>query len=238
MNENSYMKDVLKAVGYGNGELVVFDLDKTVFEVLAEETTEAWFFSNISALMREGYNEQTAKEKLLPIIEEAQRDARVRLVDPFILDVMSELRKRQVRVIAVTARTGSVLESATFRQLRDTGVSFVQVEYEDAEAPDLWLGYCEFPELYKGVFYKDGVMFVDGKDKGIALELFFQKVSYRPAHLVFVDDSLHNVKAVQKMAERLNIPCDGFHFTCVDDKAAALVMADRRGELAQPSVPV
>ncbi len=221
INENSYMKDVLKVVGKGSQELVIFDLDKTSFEVLAEEATESWFFSNLKALMREGYSEQSAKAMLLPLIEEAQCKAMVRLVDPCFIEVMRELRARKVRVIALTARTGKMLARATFRQLRDVGISFDQPLCTDTSVQDLWQVGCEFPELCEDVFYQDGVLFVDGKDKGLVLELFFQKIGYCPGHIVFVDDSINNVKAVQKMAERLKIAFDGFHFTHVDDRLAA-----------------
>jgi len=191
---------------------VFFDIDRTLLEVLAEEVSEPWFESQIKVRLVCGKTATEAKSEVLLLVAAAQNRAPVRLVDDTTLECISFLKSRNVRVFALTARTGSVLADATFRQLRELGISFV----DETAAGTIWNRYHDFLEIGRDVFYQNGVLFVDGKDKGVVLEHFFDYVGCRPGHLIFIDDSLRNLQAVENAAQRLSLPCDCLHFTKVE----------------------
>ncbi|HBY05947.1 MAG: hypothetical protein UV38_C0002G0301 [candidate division TM6 bacterium GW2011_GWE2_42_60] len=191
---------------------VFFDIDNTLFQVLAEEVSEPWFESQIKVRLICGKNIKEAKTEVLLLVAAAQDRASVRLVDDKTLECIAFLKSHNVHIFALTARTGSMLADATFRQLRELGISFVDA----SGASTIWNRYHDFSEIGHDVFYQNGVLFVDGKDKGVVLEHFFEYVGCRPEHLVFIDDSLRNLQAVENAAQRLSLPCDCLHFTKVE----------------------
>lgn len=71
-------------------------------------------------------------------------------------------------------------------------------------------------------FY-NGIIFTEYKvKKGDFLMKLFKSSSYRPSHIVFVDDKLDQVKSVEKAAEALHIPFYGFWYKASENEAKHL----------------
>jgi uncharacterized Fe-S cluster-containing MiaB family protein len=57
------------------------------------------------------------------------------------------------------------------------------------------------------------VLFSNTKpDKGTVLKAFLQQLNYRPNAIVFVDDVVENIEAIEQMAAELLIPCTAIHY--------------------------
>lgn len=72
-------------------------------------------------------------------------------------------------------------------------------------------------------FFYNGIIFTEYKvKKGDFFIKIFKNLSYRPSHIVFVDDKLDQVKSVEKAAKELNIPFYGFWYKASDNEAKHL----------------
>lgn len=212
---DSFLDIPALAQARGDHTWVFFDIDNTLLQVLAEEVSESWFINQVNVRLTCGKSIKEAKSEVLVLIAAAQNRSPVRLVDDSTLLCINELRKKGFLTFAITARTGSVLASATFRQLRDLGIFFTGSVGEES----VWKNRYVFSTVGDDVFYENGVLFVDGKDKGLVLEKFFEQVGSRPEHLIVIDDSLKNLQAVECAAHRLSISCDCLHFTKIEREA-------------------
>ena len=63
-----------------------------------------------------------------------------------------------------------------------------------------------YPLLY------NGILCANQESKGKVLETFIYNNNLSPDQIFFIDDSLQNLKEVQKACKRMNIPCHLFHF--------------------------
>ncbi len=184
--------------------LVVFDLDDTLIRGFGAATDE-WFRAHVKELVDAGKTASEAIDMVLPAYAAAQCTTRVQFVENSAPDILTELRTRKIRTIALTSRGRKELFAATFRQFSDLGITLKQDD-------PAWQQMFTLEPLRGETRYQDGIIFCDGNNKGAALEVFFERLGYRPTHIIFVDDSLGNLQAVEKLAEKLHIRFNGFHY--------------------------
>lgn len=187
--------------------LVIFDLDDTLIRGFGAATDE-WFRTHVKELVDTGKPTSEAIDMVLPAYTAAQCTTRVQFVENSAPEILTKLRTRKIRTIALTSRGRKELFAATFRQFSDLGITFIQ---EDPA----WQRIVTLEPLRGETRYQDGVIFCDGNNKGTTLEVFFERLGYRPAHIIFIDDSLSNLQAVEKLAEKLHIRFNGLHYVRV-----------------------
>jgi len=206
------LSEVLAVVGdQGEDSLFIFDIDNTLWRGEKLEATDEWFRAKWTALAQQGLSVDEIKAIILPLYDAAQEQTSVKLVDDCLYKVLDCLKHKNMQFLLATTRGRARTVAATKRQLADLALSFVQTK------PGFDKEYT-FPETGSCACYTDGILFADGVNKGIMLQLFFDRVGHVPTRIFFVDDSLKNVKDVELFAQQRDIAFDGFYFTRVADE--------------------
>lgn len=206
--------DIAQVLHYNNADkdaLFVFDVDRTllessrdfyemsVYEILSDYCKKLCKGDEMveSLIKKMSLGQAINKMKYMFYDSVAQK-----LIDPSSVMVVRALQKNHP-VIVLTARSAKYLQK-TIDELQDFGIDMSAHAYKHSE--------FLIPAPRKSV-YKDGVICSGHNDKGVVLESFLKEIHQRPSSIIFVDDKMHNITAVQKAARRIGIPYIGIHYT-------------------------
>lgn len=201
------IKDVL---GYVDQDtVVVFDVNNTLMRTSQMLGSEEWAEDEIRALMKEkGWTKNEATDSLVPRWHRILRASRVVAVEPEGPELIRELQRRNLRVMACTAR---YVEMAypTLDALRS-----IEVDLSKS-----WpaLPLVDLPTLYSSKFI-EGCLFAGlHNDKGQCLLLFLKGLSPVPKKVVFVDDKKKNVEEMGRVVEEAGLTYVGIRYGFLDD---------------------
>lgn len=145
--------------------------------------------------------------------------AQWRLVDPNILEVIEQSKKKDIPTIAITSLyTGKFgviekIENWRIEQLKKFGLDFSKFCPKELNN-DLLISELQSADGVPTL--KEGVIFTAQVDKGVVLENILKKTNYKIRRIVFVDDNPKYLKEICLMAQRLGIPFYGIHYNAVD----------------------
>lgn len=195
--------------------LVVFDIDNTLLEPVHMLGSDQWF----DHLVDQGkkvrrLSEDKAIAEAVVIWNRVQEDVVVRPVEAETPALIKRLQARNVRVIALTARSSGAA-AVTERQLRAIGVDLGRnplprpavrpKQKQDTSQP--WVGAI----LFLG----------ENQSKGEALTGVLRSLPQPPTKVVFVDDKARHTKSVDQAMARLKIPVVAFRYGAADARVAA-----------------
>ena len=118
-------------------------------------------------------------------------------VEPVTVPLIHDLQQRCVITIALTARSLD-LTYRTIEQLGQIGIHFNGA------------GPADCPIVYgdgKPALYIQGILFCGNHAKGEALINWLKEIDYHPNKIIFIDDKMKNLEAVDKM-----LPKNHYHF--------------------------
>ena len=72
--------------------------------------------------------------------------------------------------------------------------------------------------------YINGIIFAGAQNKGEVLNHWLEHLQFRPKKIIFVDDKLKNVRAVQQVMEANSHPFVGIRYGLLDQRVADLDM--------------
>ena len=208
------IREVEHAMHEGSNVLVVFDIDDTL-TILTEPAFQSPNFkvhhsAAFSSLMNSLNEELKFLAFSLPLIVSPSH-----LIEPHTPSIIESLQNKGARTIALTAAPagdigGVLLEDSRISELRRVGINFAssfpqvsEIFFTNFEAPSG--GYT---------LYKEGVLFANVIDKGAVLVEFLKSIDWQPDLIVFIDDRIDHVIAVEKAlaAFRPETPYKGLHF--------------------------
>ncbi|MBI5346498.1 MAG: DUF2608 domain-containing protein [Chlamydiae bacterium] len=144
------------------------------------------------------------------------------LVDHAAPIIIEELQKKGIATLALTAAaTGKLgvipsMEEWRIKQLKELNIDFsVLFPNKDFEFKNLSQKDKAPPLFKKGILFLGD--FQENDAKGILLKAFFEKVDFLPKKVLFFDDKMQNLLAVQKVLENLQIEFQGFLFNSVEN---------------------
>ncbi|MBT6538361.1 MAG: DUF2608 domain-containing protein [Francisellaceae bacterium] len=207
-------------------DLWVFDLDNTIFKTAQTLGSDQWFRGYWKNLKNKGLNESEIISNLVPLYNKIQHVTDVVLVEKEIAKIIRDLRKNNIKVIALTSR-GYEVVSATNRHLNDVGISFD--ERNDSRYMHEVLG--------EHVLYNKGIIFANGRDKGKCLEFFLNKKNIKPKRIIFVDDHLKNVESISKITMEMEYDFEGYRYGYLDNEVADLDMSIATEQLSSIKIP-
>ncbi|MCK4651213.1 DUF2608 domain-containing protein [Candidatus Babeliales bacterium] len=201
--ESESLKDIYKYVD--SDSVVVFDIDHTVIENTIDFDT--WLPQKIKELQQQGLNEKDAVLYSLSMYYTFQ---------PFInfypiggsKEVIADLQSKKIPVIALTNRSIPASQ-VTLEQMKKIDIDFSTTSLFDK---DLNLAIT-----HSGKF-SEGIIFSGANDKGRMLVAFFDAIKYVPKKVIFIDDKLKYVKAVEREIEKRGIEYVGIRFSLQDKK--------------------
>ncbi len=197
------------------GSLVILDLDDTVGRVPQTIGLDAWFRFRMQQFINGGYDTEQALQRAIVIYNLAQLNSTHMIkVDPGI-DIaqhIEALKAKGVKVIALTARNGA-LRDKTLQLLQTLGVSFSEDVLKN--------GALNFDG--KIIEIKNGVIFSEGKNKGLCLEMVIEQGYFEIPfdtfeEVDFVDDSKRNCDLVAESSSRLTPSVRVWHYTYAEQR--------------------
>ena len=140
------------------------------------------------------------------------------LIDSSLPLLIKRLQKNKIHLIGLTAlETG---EYGKIKQLEDWRIN--QLKKFKIDFSSEFQGYnpihlteCTSYNNHYPLF-KNGVIFSNRQSKGEVLAIFLQKIGWMPNKIVFIDDSINQIKSVELAAEKLDIAFIGFHYTAAE----------------------
>ena len=182
--------------------LIVMDLDNTIFRITQMLGCDEWFDEQIRTLQAEGFSKMEAIEQTVPLWTAFIALAKVVPIEESTQKIIAELQEKKIPVMALTLRTPSLIRPSLV-QLSSLGINLAKTS--PASSTSFLLK--NMPE----VFYRNGVLFGNGKNKGACMCAFLRQIGYFPRKIIFIDDRYPHVKNMQ-VVEDEGIEYYGFHY--------------------------
>lgn len=188
--------------------LVIFDIDNTLARPRQELSSDEWFCHLVNAKMAEGHDYITSIYYALPATYYAQFNVSLEPTESNAPILLRDLIARSIPIMALSTRSLFVSER-TFKQLEDIDIHFLVpfISQEDLVLP-----------MPHPCFYKNSILFGGNNDKGESLIAFFHWMNYYPTKVIFIDDKLKYLLAVEKALKHYNIEFIGIRYSGCDDR--------------------
>ncbi len=186
--------------------LVIFDLDNTILEPVQLLGSDQWFCNRLKKYENDGLDAKKALDKTLLEWYEIQSVTQVKLVENEIKNLIENLQNKKIKIMGLTTR--------------NVDFAFASIKQLDALDIDL----CKTAPYKKNLFFenglvfKKGILFADGKNKGMVLKCFFKKIGFFPKSIVFIDDKLKHVLDVEDFCKTYKIKFLGYRYGFLDEK--------------------
>jgi FMN phosphatase YigB (HAD superfamily) len=188
--------------------LVIYDIDNTIAKEnnTTEWGSDQWLYAHVQNFIDHGLQPQKAWDLALPIYFEAQHSDRFALefVTPNTFNVVKESQKKADKVIVLTARSYPLVQ-LTLSFLDNLGLNFLDNGFNEEFVFDKVPGK-----------YTKGVFFCGAGNKGESLIELFKRINYWPKRVVFIDDKMKNVCAIENSLKEYDIEFIGMHYTYLE----------------------
>ena len=147
-------------------------------------------------------------------------------VSDFIRDYLT-LKNKEIPTIALTShRTGRYgiiekMENLRIKELKDFGIDFTKLNSLKGH-----LSINKFKNINGILMLKNGVILTAEMDKATILEYILHKKNYYPKQIIFIDDQIRNLEAIQKLCNKLKIKFQGFHYIAASLMKVELIDKD------------
>lgn len=189
--------------------LVIFDIDNTIAESTKPEGGDQWFYAAIQYFQQQGLNYKETYNKILPLYIEFNKKNGIKLVEKEVVNVIQQLQKNNIPVIALTARSGSIIKT-TINQLKNLAIDFSKgsiahhvVSFEKFSIPAL---------------FQQGIIFCGDNNKGETLKKFLKQTNLKPKKIIFIDDKRKCLSQVESTLKNSSIKFIGLRYGFLDEK--------------------
>jgi FMN phosphatase YigB (HAD superfamily) len=182
--------------------LVIFDIDNTIAHPKTEVGTDQWLEHQAKQQAVDGVTVAQAYQNLLPLYYKIQHITDLHLVENMIAELIADLKTDGVLTLGLTARHDPIIDR-TLAQLAPLNVAFSTPAQDE-----ILIEASKHTALYK-----NGVIFCGQNSKGEVLFKLLTMLSITPKKIFFIDDKMHHLIAVEKMAIERGIECVCIHYT-------------------------
>lgn len=201
--------------------LVIFDVDRVLIMPTNEHTLNR---NPYRKKLWEEIQSRHSKEERKVLYAITASQAEWRLVDPDVINVLAYLKKHQIPSIALTSfytgKFGNIekIEEWRVKHLQYFGIDFTNLTpmEEELSATEL-AGEGGIPMLRSGIILTANI------DKAKILEYMLSHSNYYPKTIIFIDDQLSNLKALEVLSNKLQIKFHGLHYTAVSQMPIPII---------------
>lgn len=200
-----------------NNSFVLFDIDYTI--LTPKDASLKPCGKHLRRKYLHGLNLRL-REYLQSIIA---LDGEEELMDNEFPSLTSQLQLQNIPVIGFTAlETGKYGKIANLEDWRLDQLKKFNIDFSSSlsNQKSIIFNKCSSYNEHFPIF-KNGVLFTNRLPKGDVLIVFLKKIKWNPNKILFVDDSLDQLKSVESVANSLGVEFIGFHYI-----AAKTNMAD------------
>jgi len=136
------------------------------------------------------------------------------LVDAHTPQLIYELQHKSIPVMALTMCPSGPYENITqLKEVRLNELATFDLNFSTTFTQHNNLTLFQISNKNAHPTFKNGVLFSSGCNKGITLTTFLKEIHWTPEQIIFIDNKLSNIHAVQTSLKKLNIPFYGIHYT-------------------------
>ncbi len=191
-----YLKPTLKPEEI----LIVFDIDNTIAESVNQLASTQWFTAMYTIKEQCGMTKMEAiKATLLPLYSLLVEQCPLQPIESTTIGVIKELQDKGHKVMSLTVRSPEELKTCTVSQLAQIGIDFTR---NAIYGKDIIFNHS--------TQYIQGILFVDGGNKGEWLLHILKHINYMPKQIIFIDDKEYNHQAVENALAQ-----NGIEHTCI-----------------------
>lgn len=196
------------------GDLLVLDLDNTVFREVQMLGTDEWYASVLHRRMETGLDKKAAIKSLEKDNVRIKVATKARLMEREIATLIFRLQKRGVFVIGLTARHPR-LASVTHIRLRGLGVEFSHGQKLDLPNPT-----ANAPGLDNDFLFSGNIAFTDGSPKGVVLRHLVTSSGVAPKRVIAIDDRIYHVHTFVEALLELKVAGRVIHYLKYQEEEA------------------
>ncbi|MEM1283743.1 MAG: DUF2608 domain-containing protein [Chlamydiota bacterium] len=190
--------------------LVIFDIDNTLMEPAQTLGSDQWFYHRIGEYKAKGMDQQVALEQSLSEWMSVQSITKVKIVEEGTAELIKRLQNEGYTLMGLTTR-GLGLSTRTIFQLDSLHINLSVTAPTQEEV---------FFMNNHGVLFRGGILFTAGSHKGVALAKFLHLIEKTPNNIVFINDKWSNIREVEVICEKYQVPFTGLRYNYVDGKVA------------------
>ncbi len=168
-----------------SGDLLILDLDNTVFREQQLLGTDEWYEHALNQLTQKGMSRKQASQHLGPVNKAIKSVSKMRLMEEGLPEVLRELQSRRIHVLGLTSRHPQLSET-TILHLKELGIDFHVSGFPEVSAQSV-------PGLHNAFLFTNGIAFTDGAPKGMVLRFLLDEAKVRPQQVIAVDDRIHHI---------------------------------------------
>jgi len=198
--------------------LCLWDIDNTLIEPDNPDGygSDQWVDALISHCRQQGIAPHAIWNTIVPHYYTAQHHIAVKPIESNTAEVISHIQTL-CPTLCITARDRA-LHKVTHRQLHSVNIHFKTHHTEEC---------IEIPGLEHPCMYHNGILFVEGNDKGKVLQAYCHCHGITPQRIIFIDDRLKHVQAVEQAILDMGIPqddCICLHYLYTAPKVHSFVL--------------
>lgn len=193
------------------GDMLLLDLDNTVFREKQLLGTDEWYDHAIHKLMEsQGISRREASVRLEELNRAIKETSEMRLMEEGLPALIQSLQKRGVFVLGLTARHPK-LSRTTIRHLAELGINFGLSQF-----PQVFVRHV--PGLENQFLFSHGIAFTDGSPKGKILTFLVNHLAEQPQKIMAVDDRIHHIHSMVENMLELQIGGHVVHYLKVREE--------------------
>lgn len=197
-----------------NNTIVIADLDNTLIESQSHLGSSQWGDHLGAVFSESGISIEEVDLLVGDLWFQVQPQIKIKCVDPETSLVINKLHEQKIPFIGLTARRPAETHY-TLEQLSSVNICASKGFFDE--------GFLEgFTSPRKGITCHEGIIFCTPiNKKSMALQLYLEKLQVLPKKIIFIDDKMHHVKDIEKLAESLGIKYTGIRFSGSDERVKA-----------------
>lgn len=186
--------------------LLVFDLDDTLLTMSQALGSVGWWDWQHELQLNENQSDNLFTkdyQQLVRIQNILFQLVKMEVTDEYVLPFLKRAVGQNASLLGLTAR-GKEHLSATLMQLKDNEfmigdkLLFKKGELKLSDNKTSITGHFHCPQFTRQVIYQQGIMFLDGEDKGQALLCVLANTKQPVKAIIFVDDAKRNIESMNK----------------------------------------
>jgi hypothetical protein len=219
--EITSIKEVLHYLDATKKQIVVFDIDNTLLCPAQDLGSDQWISNLIKEKTSTGLTNQEAWEQMLSLYCHIQKFTTLMPTEDNLINSIHQIETACNHTICLTARS-LCLADLTLKQIFNNNLFF--------QVPEIDHTRLNLPD---DSIYQDGVLFCGNNCKGLVLIKFLEVCHYKTTTIIFVDDKLYNLQAVQKQLANTNIQFIGLRYAGCDARIARFDAQQTNQDLVQ-----
>ena len=210
------LSEILPEIKKSNSStLLLFDIE----DVLIVPLPEYDMHHPYRKLLLSQYKKTLSKQQIDEMLSIVLANRKVKFVDKDTAKIFDYIKKHHIPATILTKCStksyGVIANMADFRmnEIKKLGLDFAQLSpfTKDAILPDM---VTDGPEKQvKTPIIKAGMIFTSRLNKAKVLEVILKQYNFYPTKIIFIDDKLKNLHALEDLSKKLHIDFVGYEFT-------------------------